>query len=135
MSLISWNTNLSVQIVSIDEQHKELMRIMNELNDAMGQGKANDVLGNLLDELILYTVFHFSKEEGLFDKYGYPEAVAHKELHKLLVEKVKRFQKEFLEGASDLSEDLMMFLKEWLLNHIVGNDKKYTPFLKAKGET
>ena len=79
MPLIAWDQGFSVGVGSIDEQHKKLIGLLNDLHDAMRFGKGRDVLGKVLAELIDYTAYHFRTEEGLFAKYG-PDIVkyAHK---------------------------------------------------------
>ena len=86
-----------------------------------------------LSKLIEYTVSHFATEEALFDKHNYPEKDAHKEIHKKLVAQVVEFQKQFESGEKDISLELMEFLKDWLIKHIKGTDKKYSSYLQSKG--
>ncbi len=134
MPLMPWGPNFSVGMDSIDKQHQELVGMLNDLFDAMQQGQGKDAMGKILDGLISYTANHFAVEEAMFDKHGYPDTEAHKQQHKDLVAKVLDFQKEFKAGNATVSSELMLFLKEWLINHIAGSDKKYGPFLLSKGE-
>ena len=77
MGLIKWNSFYSVHIDELDEQHKELIHLINEMYDAMKNGKGTDALGSILSELVEYTKYHFDAEEKLFLQYGYPEREAH----------------------------------------------------------
>lgn len=133
MALINWSNEFSVGISSIDVQHQKLVGLVNELNDAMAQRKGKEVLEKILTGLVDYTKTHFAAEESLFRTHGYPEAVAHKMKHDELAKKVMAFQKDFHDGKSVMSVEIMAFLKDWLLNHIKGTDMKYSPFLKSKG--
>lgn len=133
MSLINWNDSLSVGIASIDKEHQKLIQMINDLNDAMKQGKANDVVGKQLDALVQYTVLHFANEERLFARHGFPESDAHKREHEALKDEVSKFVADFKAGKAGLSIQLFMFLKDWLQKHIKGSDMKYAPFLTAKG--
>ena len=133
MPLLQWNDELSIGINSIDEQHKKLVNIINALNDALAEGKADDVLAEIFDELADYTVKHFGYEEQMFDQYGYVEAEAHKTEHKALINQVKKLQEKVNAGDFMISVEVMIFLKEWLINHILKTDKAYAPFLIAKG--
>jgi len=99
----------------------------------MKAGKSKEVIGKILDELINYTGYHFKTEEDLFDKYGYPDKNTHKRQHGDFVDQVVKLKEDYDSGKSVLSIDLMNFLKDWLLKHIAGTDKKYTPFLNSKG--
>jgi hemerythrin-like metal-binding protein len=133
MPLLNWNESYSVKIAQIDLQHKKLVEIVNDLHESMKAGKSKEVLGKILDELINYTANHFKTEEDLFDKYGYPDNHVHKRQHSDLVDQVLKFKSNFVSGKSVISIDLMNFLRDWLTQHIVGSDKKYSSFLNSKG--
>lgn len=128
-----WNNNLSVQIKQIDDQHKKLVGMVNELHRAMKSKKSNAVMGGILDRLIEYTATHFATEEKLFAKYGYPEEKPHVEMHKKLVAQALDIQKKFKAGNALISMELMDFLKDWLVNHIQKTDMKYSSFLRGHG--
>jgi hemerythrin-like metal-binding protein len=91
------------------------------------------VTGNILDRLVSYTVMHFGVEEKLFQKHGYPDADQHKKVHEKLIAKVIDFKTKVDKGDGTISMELMDFLKDWLVSHIKGTDKKYVPFLKQHG--
>lgn len=133
MSLIVWSDKLSVGIASIDGEHKKLIKMVNDMNDAMKAGKGNDVVGTMLDELVAYTVRHFATEERLFARHGYPETDAHKKEHEKLKADVTKFVEDFKSGKSAVAIQLFMFLKKWLESHIKGTDSKYSSFLIDKG--
>lgn len=129
MAYLDWNDNLSVNVPVIDGQHRELVRLINRLHDAMTQGQGQRVLGGTVDGLIEYAQIHFRTEERFFDASGYPDSVAHKKEHEDFVVKVTDFKQGFDEGRLMLSLDVMDFLAEWLVKHIQGTDKKYVPFV------
>jgi hemerythrin len=133
MALFNWSNEYSVNIKEIDEQHKVLISLINELHDKMKVGKAKEVLGDILDKLIDYTVYHFKHEENLFASNGYPDSNIHKTVHVGLVQQVKEIKKNFEGGKVVLSMEVMNFLKGWLGNHILGTDKKYSSYLNSKG--
>lgn len=131
--LFKWTPAYNTGIPSIDAQHRKLVDILNELYDAMGKGHANQVLGNLLDELIKYTVIHFSTEERLFRQYDYPGFAVHKREHEGLTAQVKTLQRDYQAGKLSISIKVGTFLKDWLAHHILEADMKYAPFLISKG--
>ncbi|MDX9703287.1 MAG: bacteriohemerythrin [Candidatus Auribacterota bacterium] len=133
MALIEWNQSYSVNVCEIDEQHKKLIALLNELYDAMKAGKSKDVLTKTLKGLIDYTVYHFGAEEKYMHKFNYPGYLSHKGEHEKLVRKVVDFQKEFEKGNASISIDLMNFLKDWVSGHIQGTDKKYSSFFNQNG--
>ncbi len=133
MALFDWNEAYAVDIVEIDDQHKKLVLLVNQLHDAINIGKGKEVLGSILNELIDYTHYHFQTEEKYFDMYNYPDTDIHKQQHKELVEQVIDLQKKFNSGEPVLTIDVLNLLRDWLNDHIVGSDVKFGPFLKGKG--
>ncbi len=133
MALFEWNNELSVNVAEIDGQHKQLIGMINNLNEAMKQGKGKDALEKTLTDLFSYAQKHFATEENYFTKFGYPQAAAHKAKHTAFVEKIYDFKEEYHSGKLMLTLDVMNFLKDWLRSHIQGEDKKYGPFFNQKG--
>jgi len=131
--LMTWTDDLSVGIRLIDEQHKVLLGLINELHAGMRARKSDSVLAGVVERLKEYTVKHFGQEEEYFDRYGYPETAGHKEIHAKLVQQVLDFETALKSGKTKVTMDIMRFLKDWLVNHIMGTDKKYSAFLKGKG--
>lgn len=134
MAIIHWNDDLSVGIASIDLQHKKLLDLLNELHSATYDGTGNEVVRDTLDELIRYTDYHFQYEEKLFKETGYPEAEAHVAEHTLLIQKVTALHEKFKSGATTaLTQEVLLFLVNWLIQHTMGSDKKYSAHLIAAG--
>lgn len=133
MALLNWQSNFTVNVCEIDKQHQKLVEMINNLHDGMKAGKGKEVLGDILANLVKYTEFHFKYEEKLFEQYVYPEALAHKKQHSDLVDQVQNYKKSFESGETVLSMEIMSFLKVWLMDHIVGSDKKYSSFFNSRG--
>jgi hemerythrin len=121
-------------VAVLDEDHKKLVGMVNELYDAMQAGHGKESLGPILDRLVDYTKFHFAREEKLFGQTGYPEAAPHKQQHDALTHQVLDVQRKYAAGAAaTVSLEVMHFLRDWLINHIQGTDQKYRSHLNAKG--
>jgi len=133
MASITWKPVMSVKIKQFDDQHKRLVGLVNELNDAMKAGKGTEVLGTVLRSLIIYTVEHFADEERLMVAHDYPDRIAHTSEHERLVRQVQDLQQKFDSGQPIQTFDVMMFLKDWLMNHIQVDDKKYGVYLVSRG--
>lgn len=133
MALFTWDNGYSVGVADIDQQHQQLMNLVNDLNEAMVQGKGRQVVGGILDKLISYTAGHFAAEERLMQQHDYPEYAEHKAKHAKMVAKVKALKQDVDSGKLTVSADVMKFLQDWLNKHIKGTDMKYGPFLNAKG--
>jgi len=130
---MNWGPEFSCGIASIDEQHKKLLRMVNDIYAAIQTGKDRQYLGKILNELVAYTDYHFKYEEENFKKHNYPETQIHMKIHADLVAKVLEFKEKFDKGQAMLSHDILNFLKSWLTSHICVTDKKYGPYLKGKG--
>jgi hemerythrin len=134
MPLMSWNPKMSVGVDTFDKDHQKLVALLNDLFDAVSTGKGRDVLGTVLDGLVEYTKFHFSREEEHMTRHSYPDTAAHLREHHDLTRQVVEVQRRWKEGESAvLSMEVLSFLKNWLLKHIQQSDKAYGPFFNAKG--
>jgi hemerythrin-like metal-binding protein len=130
-ALLEWSDRLSTTSPSMDKQHMRLIDLINKLNDALSEGRSREVIGTILNELANYTVTHFKAEEVMMEKAGYPDLENHKPLHVAFVKKVTDFKQSFDSGQGMVSRDLMIFLKDWLVDHIQGVDKKYGKYCKG----
>jgi hemerythrin-like metal-binding protein len=130
--LIPWSNALSVEIKTIDDQHKKLVDLINGLHEAMLSGHAQQVILKTYNEVLEYTGYHFAEEEKLMEAAGYPGIVNHKREHVALVERALKFRDQLSSGAN-VSMNLMTFLKAWLINHIQGSDRGYTSAMKKAG--
>jgi len=137
MSLIEWNDCLKLGIAVVDRQHERLVGIINRLHEATMEGRGADVIGEIMDELIIYTATHFSMEEKYFAQFEYADAEEHKREHDALIEKVSAFANEFetaLRGSrSDLAKELLQFLQIWWRYHMMETDSKFVALFKEKG--
>jgi hemerythrin-like metal-binding protein len=133
MPFIHWTDSLSVGIESIDEQHKLLVEIINNLDDAMRESETDQIISEIFQRMIGYTEMHFAFEENLFDSHGYQGSSAHKEQHVALIETIQALKHKLDEGDARVGIEVMEFLKRWLTDHILKTDKDYAEFLVEKG--
>ncbi len=125
MALLDWNSSLSVDVSAMDEEHKKLITLVNNLNEAMKQGKTKDEMDRVFNELARYTQSHFASEERYLDKIGYPGAAQQKKEHAELMNQVTAFKADYDAGKAMISVKLMGFLRDWVRNHIQKTDKQY----------
>lgn len=133
MPLFQWTDELSVGVQSMDKEHKYLVDLINRLHDAMAQGKAKDVSGSILSELVRYTQTHFTHEEDLMTRTAYPQLSVQKLQHSQFVKKVQEMQNQLAQGTMTLSLEMMNFLKNWLKEHIMKMDKAYSQHFASRG--
>lgn len=132
--LIEWSDELSVGIVGIDEQHKKLINMMNELDQAILDDSVDEVLRAIFIGLEIYIQRHFSFEEDLFASYDLDDRIFHQQQHHSLAGQLAELKQKFEQNHSGLvSFELMQFLKSWLTHHILHSDKAAARQLIAKG--
>ena len=129
---VAWDDAFSVGFALIDDQHKELVAMTNELFNGCKRGAiAADIsFIKTIRKAVEYAKTHFATEEDYMGRVNYPDLDAHKEFHSQFVTQVAGALKEF-EGGSTAPIHMARFLKEWLLNHIAVADKKYAPYLES----
>ena len=135
MEHFEWKPEYSVGDSALDNQHKELIRIMNDVYellhepaDPQREGRIEFIFGNLAD----YIVTHFAYEEQrMVDaRYPYENLVTHRAEHHELIKKVRRFHANVMEGNQDGLKELMPYLyREWLVHHICEQDMSYKTYL------
>jgi hemerythrin len=134
MPLMEWEDIMNVGVREIDAEHRHLVTMLNQLFDAMQRGEGKLKLEEILDGLINYTDAHFKHEEFLLKKTDYPNFESHKKEHNNLRKQVIEIQKKYKAGERDtLTIETLIFLKNWLINHTTGSDKKFGPHLNAHG--
>jgi len=131
--MIKWEEKYSVGLSIIDEEHKELIRIMNVAIKAKQHNDNIDEISKLLKQLTVYTLKHFSTEESYMVEFNYPEFQYHKEEHHDFSNKVIEYCNRVIEGDCHVANEILEYLKQWLINHIQITDKKYIECFKKNG--
>ncbi len=130
---IEWKSQYNTGLPLIDNQHKKLIDIINDLFAHMKDGGDRMLLGQIIDQLKDYTVNHFRTEEDLMKKTNYKEYQAHKRVHDTFVQKVSENLDKLKNGERVSPADLYKFLKNWLVDHIEREDRGgYAPHVKAR---
>jgi len=127
-SLFQWDPNkYSVQVPAMDNEHMEIIRLMNILFDKANSKKPKPEILDAMSALAKYTVKHFNDEEKYFSALpNYQGAAIHKKIHEDLLKKVTDFITKYQNQAgSEVDPAFFNFLKVWLSAHIAGIDKKY----------
>ncbi len=133
MALIEWKEEMSVGVVELDNHHKKLLAMINELGVAIGENRGPDYVQHSISELGDYAVYHFDLEHKYFLKYGYSETDEHMAEHTSFVEKIQNTANQIRDGRILLSINFLYFMKDWLINHIMVVDQRYTSLLLEKG--
>ena len=129
---LEWNDRLSVGHQAVDQDHRRLFKLFNDLSQAMRVGNTKSVIASVLDQLVDYAEVHFRREEGLMASANYPEITAHRKEHEYFVTRSKEVCHQFASSASKtLAIDTLEFLKTWLINHIQKSDQAFAPFIRS----
>jgi len=128
-----WTEAYSVHIAHLDQQHQGLFATVDDLNEAMAAGKGNDALDPILQRLFDYALTHFAAEESLMEEHDFPGLSAHRAQHEMFRQKVAAFLADHKAGKHGVPVTLMLFMQNWLHEHVQHTDQQYSGFLNARG--
>jgi hemerythrin len=131
MAFIEWQPKYSVKIPAIDEQHRGLIAMINELHEAMRKGKSTDVMASIVGRLVRYTREHFAREEHMMLVANYPGYAAHKRAHEKLIAQVVDLEQRLARHEVGVAITAMDVLRTWLTEHILEEDQAYVPAVTA----
>ena len=123
MAILQWVPELNTGIPEIDRQHRRICDYINQIEEIRHTHDRNK-LGEVIGEVVDYTMSHFAFEEGLMEDAGYAFAAPHKRVHELVTRRVSDLKARFEKGE-DVAEELHSLLSRWLFNHIRNDDRGY----------
>jgi hemerythrin len=131
--MIEWNDKYSVNISLIDEQHKKLFEILNKAIIAKKHSKVTkDILG-ILDEMTEYALEHFEIEERYMKEFHFPEYQTHRKEHIDFANDTIDYKNRVVGGDFQILNEILDYLKQWLVNHIQVSDRKYIDCFQKNG--
>jgi len=137
IDIFPWNDNFNTGLTEIDEQHKVLVSLINQLASHIGNESDLSLLDETFEELANYAVYHFQSEELIWGKFFPSDSSlkTHKETHHSFLSTVKELKKEELtKPLNVVIEDVLSFLTHWLAHHILDSDmrmSKVISYMKA----
>jgi len=132
IEILKWNSEYSVHVAEIDREHQFLFGLVNRFHEAMLAGKGTEILRTLLAELTKYTIDHFANEEKLMAAVKYPEMQTHIRLHEKLQLRVSEVEARFRRGETAITIELMLFLSDWLKNHVMVTDRQLGDYVELE---
>lgn len=132
MKRIEWHPKLNIGVEQIDEQHKRLVQLANNLISAIQTGVAEDILEVICKELHEYTVFHFRDEELLMQEVGYPHLEQHQKKHREITDQVQAYLDALERDNNVPPQDVLDFMGDWLVEHIIYMDMKIGDHIKEQ---
>jgi hemerythrin-like metal-binding protein len=134
MAYFEWADDMVIDHGVIDQDHRQLVDLVNALHTATAAGRGQDVVAKILDELIRYTNDHLQREEHLMESIKFPNLAQHKEGHDLFMAQIHDLKKKYDSGSITVASQLSTALRDWLSLHIRRNDKEILFFRKRSGK-
>ena len=135
MPIVEWSDSFLIGVEPFDEHHKHLVELLNRSYNEFVLGAPAEKAGAILDELFDYACYHFVAEEFWMSKSSYPKTKQHIEEHNYFTLRLQQISRDYRQGNTAISLEIMTFLKEWLINHILKSDADYGHFVTPRQKT
>jgi hemerythrin-like metal-binding protein len=132
VNFFKWDKTYNTGITKIDIQHKVIIKVLNELYNVVMINNKEEKLDDIINELVQYTKYHFNEEEILMKRINFPIEEDHIKKHNDFIEKIKEIIERRKKGDNFIAIDIINFLKDWLIDHILVEDKKYAEYIIIK---
>jgi hemerythrin len=132
MALFEWSSDYELDIPQIDNQHKELVKMINTLYESIKEEHSSEIVNQTMGNLLDYVEIHFETEEAAMLQRHYPGYEDHLLLHENLRSKVLDLKKDQLQGREIATFELLNFLVDWLKNHITNADGDFGDFIRNR---
>ena len=134
MPIFEWQNKFSTGIDKFDDDHQYLFGLLNSFYDSFIERSHFEKLGTILDELVDYATYHMAAEEQWMKLNKYPKYAEHLTEHNFFAIRVKEIQGDFTVGRKTLSLEILAFMKNWLIGHILTTDADYGMFASKRQE-
>ena len=122
---------MSVDVPEIDEEHRQFVARVNDLNEAIVEGAGKPAIERLLDLMLMEAIHHFWHEQQLLAKWNYPDRAVHAAKHAHLTAQFERVMKEFEQADVSVTWALKgLYIKQLLVDHLLKEDMKFRDFLR-----
>jgi len=130
MKVVKWKDKYSVGNPLMDAHHRQFLNVVHELDQAVSSENQDINKEAILTFLIDYLDMHLRAEERLMAKIDFPGAKAHKATHHEFENKILEIERAYRKDSASLKMDnLLELAQEWLITHILKEDKKYEPYV------
>ena len=131
MALIEWSDDFSVGVADIDEEHKGLIDLINQLYANLQRGASADEVADFFGEIYANISAHFALEEKIMRESGYQEYAAHKNEHEQLLDEIRDLMDEYEQHSAIDESELSARLQTWFGNHFKTMDSRLHKALHA----
>jgi hemerythrin len=133
LPFLNWSPSCSIGVAALDAEHRHLFDLLNHLYDSIIDGSSSDLsTGAVLDQVYDFAIKHCAHEEELLAAAHYPDIAKTSRDHEELRRTIEDYRRRLAEHGG-ISMELANFLMEWVLQHILKEDKKCGAFLNAAG--
>ncbi len=129
---MDFETKYKTGVLWQDLQHKELITLFKKLSDQDLMSSDPGLYTYTVGFLVMYASQHLSLEEGYMKEYNYTDREHHINTHKKFIKKIKDFRKEYKSYTPEAATTLLENIRDWILDHIIENDKKLGAFIVQK---
>jgi hemerythrin len=133
MEKIVWDDSFSVGVEEMDEQHKQIIKMVNRMIELKEDKVDSEIVSDTLTKMTEYAGKHFEKEEKYMLEYNYPYYSEQKEQHKEFKKRTATFCMDAMAYKTNVPIEILTYLKDWWINHILKIDMKYKSFFNEKG--
>lgn len=130
---IKWSDKFKSGVAKLDNQHKELIELINKLQRRIIKGGGKEEIGKVIESIYEHKSNHFAEEERLMLDHNYPQYEQHAKEHGEMLDKLSKLKEDLAAGNNMATVELTGFLSDWLVNHISGMDLKYGKFFNDRG--
>lgn len=128
-----WKDEYSVGVKEIDEQHKMIFSIINNLIETINTTPSDESISAIIKQIQEYKACHFCTEEAYFEKFSFTGAPKHIEAHKCFSIEILRIQQQHKDSKIALAFALVDFMEDWLIKHLLSMDQEYKQCFKENG--
>jgi hemerythrin-like metal-binding protein len=128
MARIEWSQELSVGHEVLDKQHKLLIDHYNQLHESLlndSPEETGHTKKRVLAAMVAYALEHFEAEESYMQRLGYTGLEEHRRAHRDFREKIFSLNRDVQEDRVVLSTSVMKILRNWITDHLAGEDQEY----------
>jgi hemerythrin len=132
-SMIEWDDKYSVGISIIDNEHKKLIGIINKAIALEQNSNNSEEIIEIINEMNKYALTHFADEEAYMVQFNYPDYEQHRKEHQGFCIETMAFLDSATKGDCQLACEILEHLKNWIVHHVQGTDRKYIDCFKKHG--
>ena len=135
MKIVEWNDSYCLGIELLDSHHQHLIVLLNDYYNAVSQERNLDEIRRIFNELFKYADYHFKAEEEMMRAFGYGKIQLHVSEHESFENRLNELQASLISSKDEFDVEVICFLEEWLLNHILLSDKNFVDYTNTRIDT